>query len=136
MRQKSRLDFVCRSDDGAYGAFLGCYERDPSATTKTLSDQERQKAAHLQAIDKFSIRWNKDCEVSGIRATDRRVIDFQDRARFDKNIYWLNIQQAKLLRDFVPELLSLASSDLGKRILKRVVVEASPINPDVSLNLD
>src|SRR5882672_2385043 len=95
------------------------------ATTKTLSDQERQKAAHLQAIDKFLDQVEQRiAKFPGIRVDrDRRVIDFQDRARFDKNIYWLNIQQAKLLRDFVPELLSLASSDLGKRILKRVVVE-------------
>jgi flagellar motor protein MotB len=35
----------------------------------------------------------------------------------------LNAQQEEVLRKFVPEIITLANDDLGKSILKRVVVE-------------
>ncbi len=95
------------------------------AVTKTITQQEREKIEHQRAIDAFLDRIEKKTEkFSGIRVDrDRRVIDFQERARFDTNVYRLSPEQAALLRQFVPELLDVASSDLGKRILKRVVVE-------------
>lgn len=95
------------------------------ATTRTISAQEREKAEHQAAVERFLDEVEKTTQkFPGVRVDrDRRVVDFHDRARFEKNKYRLNVDQARLLRSFVPELLTLASSDLGKRILKRVVVE-------------
>jgi outer membrane protein OmpA-like peptidoglycan-associated protein len=95
------------------------------ATTRTISAQELEKAEHQAAIEQFLDEVEKTTErFPGVRVDrDRRVVDFQDRARFEKNVYRLNADQATLLRSFVPELLTLASSDLGRRIFKRVIVE-------------
>jgi outer membrane protein OmpA-like peptidoglycan-associated protein len=60
----------------------------------------------------------------GVRFDARRhVIDFGDRARFDTGSHQLNAESAKLLRDFVPELLAISQTELGKRWVRRVVVE-------------
>jgi outer membrane protein OmpA-like peptidoglycan-associated protein len=95
------------------------------AVTKTLSQQEQEKLDHQRAIDEFMDGVEKvSSAYTGIRVDrDRRVIDFQDRARFSTNVYKLQPEQAGLLREFVPSLLTVATTDLGKRILKRVVVE-------------
>lgn len=55
--------------------------------------------------------------------TSRNVIDFGDRARFDTASHQLSPEQARLLRAFIPEVLAIAQDDLGKRWIKRVVVE-------------
>ncbi len=59
---------------------------------------------------------------------DQRTIDFGERARFDMRSYNLKTDQARLLREFVPEVLAIAKDELGKKWLKQVVVEgfASP----------
>jgi outer membrane protein OmpA-like peptidoglycan-associated protein len=59
---------------------------------------------------------------------DQKTINFGDRARFDKGRFALTPDQAKLLRVFVPEVLKIARSNLGRKWLKQVVVEgfASP----------
>ena len=95
------------------------------AVTKTVTQQERQEKQHREAIDKFLDEVERATEhFPGVRVDrNRRVIDFQDRARFERNVYRLSPEQDRLLREFVPELLKVASSDLGKSILKRVVVE-------------
>src|SRR6185312_10561525 len=60
----------------------------------------------------------------GIRVDhDRHVIDFGDRARFAFGKSNLAPEQEAVLRQFVPEILTLANDDLGKRVLKQVVVE-------------
>jgi len=58
----------------------------------------------------------------------RYIIDFGDRAHFDKGKHTLTSEQARLLRAFVPEILAVARDELGRKWLKRVVVEgfASP----------
>jgi outer membrane protein OmpA-like peptidoglycan-associated protein len=53
----------------------------------------------------------------------RAVIDFGDRARFAFSEATLTSQQQRALRDFVPEILTIAGDARGKRVLKRVVVE-------------
>lgn len=95
------------------------------AITKTVTDQERQRKAYDQAIEEFLDRMEEvTARFDGVRVDrNRRVVDFGDRARFDTNVYMLRAEQAELLRAFIPELLEVASSDIGKRILKRVVVE-------------
>ena len=102
------------------------------AVTKTVTQQERDKIAHQRAIDEFLDQVEKaTAKFPGIRIDrNRRVVDFQDRARFDKNVYRLRSEQAMLLREFVPELLIVAHSEAGSKILKRVVVEGFAINPE------
>jgi outer membrane protein OmpA-like peptidoglycan-associated protein len=53
----------------------------------------------------------------------RHVIDFGDRARFETGSHRLDAASAKLLRDFVPQLLTITQSELGQRWVRRVVVE-------------
>ena len=54
---------------------------------------------------------------------ERRVIDFGDRARFAVSSSHLDDGQRRRLRSFVPEILVIADSALGRKVLKRVVVE-------------
>jgi outer membrane protein OmpA-like peptidoglycan-associated protein len=60
----------------------------------------------------------------GVRFDARRhVIDFGDRARFETGSHRLDAPSAKLLREFVPQLLTITQSELGQRWVRRVVVE-------------
>ena len=60
----------------------------------------------------------------GVRFDARRhVIDFGDRARFETGSHRLDPASAKLLREFVPQLLAITQSELGQRWVRRVVVE-------------
>jgi len=100
------------------------------AVTKKISEQDRRKQRHEEAIrdllDKFA---EATAKFPGIELDrDRKVIDFHERALFEKKDFHLRADQAQLLREFVPEVLTIAESDEGKQILKRVVVEgfASP----------
>jgi outer membrane protein OmpA-like peptidoglycan-associated protein len=62
--------------------------------------------------------------VPGVRFDmQRHVIDFGDRARFATASHRLEADSAKLLRDFVPQVLKVASSELGQKWVRRVVVE-------------
>jgi len=59
---------------------------------------------------------------------DRHTIDFGDKARFEMRSDNLTLEQARLLRAFVPEVLTIANDNLGQKWLKQIVVEgfASP----------
>jgi outer membrane protein OmpA-like peptidoglycan-associated protein len=95
------------------------------AVTKTVNEAEVRKAARERDITKLleQIRRATD-EFPGVSVNmDRGVIDFGDRARFDTGSSRLKVEQAKLLRSFVPKLLAIARNDLGKQWLKRIVVE-------------
>lgn len=62
--------------------------------------------------------------VPGVTLDARRqVIDFGDRARFQSGSHRLDADSAKLLRQFVPQLLAVTQSELGKAWVHRVVVE-------------
>jgi outer membrane protein OmpA-like peptidoglycan-associated protein len=100
------------------------------AVTKTVSEIEREKAQREQDISKLldEVEHATD-RYPGVKIDrNRDVIDFGDKARFDKGSYALNPDQARLLRAFVPEVLAIARNDLGQRWLKQIVVEgfASP----------
>lgn len=95
------------------------------AVTKKISDEERAKveydaevAQFLTEIERATRRYP---EVSLDRA--RGVIDFGSKATFPDRGYRLTEDQARDLRAFVPEILALAASPRGERLLKRVVVE-------------
>lgn len=95
------------------------------AITKNVSEHEQQQAQHQKAIDEIFER------LSGVAARHegvkidraRHVIDFGDRARFGFNKSTLEVEQQIVLRQFVPGLIDLANSALGRQVLKRVVVE-------------
>jgi outer membrane protein OmpA-like peptidoglycan-associated protein len=100
------------------------------AVTKTVSDIERQKAEREQDIAKLLDEVEEAAaRYPGIRVDkERKIIDFGDKARFDKGKHTLTPDQTRLLRAFVPEVLAIARNELGRKWLKQVVVEgfASP----------
>lgn len=95
------------------------------SVTKTLSEQERAQAQLDKDIDKILTQFQQAvAKFPGINVSNsRRVIDFGGRARFEFNSSALTSQQARALREFAPEILSRANSDLGRRVLKRIVIE-------------
>jgi outer membrane protein OmpA-like peptidoglycan-associated protein len=54
---------------------------------------------------------------------ERGVINFGPRAQFEFGQWQLHPTQEVVLREFVPEILNLANDEIGKTVLKRVVVE-------------
>jgi outer membrane protein OmpA-like peptidoglycan-associated protein len=95
------------------------------AITKTVSEQERKGKAHKADIDLILQRFEDAASRhQGITVDkDRYVIDFGSRAQFDFGKSQLYAEQETVLREFVPEMLALASDSLGRRILKRFVIE-------------
>jgi outer membrane protein OmpA-like peptidoglycan-associated protein len=95
------------------------------AVTKTVTEQERKDQVHQQSIktllDQFEAAASKH---DGIRVDrDRQVIDFGARAQFAFGKWDLNSEQAEVLRRFVPDILEIADGEVGRSVLKRVVVE-------------
>jgi outer membrane protein OmpA-like peptidoglycan-associated protein len=95
------------------------------SVTKTVSEAERAKAERERDIDALleKVRQAADRYPGVTVDKSRNVIDFGDRARFDTASHQLSPEQARLLRAFVPEVLAIAQDDLGKRWIKRIVVE-------------
>ncbi len=95
------------------------------AVTKTVTEREKAEAQRRDDIERIMRRFVDASEkYEGIQVDiDRRVIDFGDRARFPFGKSSLSPEQEQVLRQFVPEILTLSNDDLGKRILKRIVVE-------------
>lgn len=95
------------------------------AVTKTVNEAEVRKAARERDITKLLEQVKTaTAEYLGVSVfVDRGVIDFGDRARFDTGSSRLSPEQAKLLRSYVPKVLTIARNDLGKQWLKRIVVE-------------
>jgi hypothetical protein len=93
--------------------------------TKTLTERERAQEQREHDIEELLQRFQKATETfPGITVnTKRRVIDFGSRAQFAFNSSSLSEQQQQLLREFIPEVLVRANDELGKRVLKRIVVE-------------
>jgi outer membrane protein OmpA-like peptidoglycan-associated protein len=109
------------------------------AVTKTVTEAERKKAEREVEIAKLLARIEKATEkYPGISVDrNRNVIDFGDRARFDTGSSRLSSQQASYLRLFVPEVLAIARHELGKKWLKRIVVEGfADQRGDYLLNLN
>lgn len=95
------------------------------AVTKTVSEADRAKLAREHDIAALLERVSlAAARYPGISVDiDRHVIDFGDRARFDTASHKLSQDQARLLRAFVPEVLKIARDELGRKWLKRIVVE-------------
>ena len=95
------------------------------AVTKNVTEREKQEEQHRQDIELILERFTEAAKrYEGIKIDkERRVIDFGDRARFAFGKSNLSVDQESVLRQFVPEILTLANDELGKRVLKRIVVE-------------
>lgn len=95
------------------------------AVTKNVTEKEKREEQHRKDIELILDRFQAAAKrYNGIKIDrDRQVIDFGDRARFAFGKSNLTPEQEVVLRQFVPEILTLANGDLGKRVLKRVVVE-------------
>jgi outer membrane protein OmpA-like peptidoglycan-associated protein len=95
------------------------------AVTKQVSEAERLKAQRDKDISELLRRVETAAsKYPGIKVDrERNVIDFGDKAHFDKNSSGLKPEQARLLRAFVPEVLAIARDKLGQKWLKQIVVE-------------
>lgn len=95
------------------------------AVTKTVTEREQKEAQHQRNIELILQRFEDAANrYDGISVhKNRQVIDFGQRARFAFGDWRLNAQQEQVLRQFVPEILLLANDDLGKSVLKRIVIE-------------
>lgn len=95
------------------------------AVTKTITERERLETERHTAIERLLGRIETAARrEKGIHVDrDRAVIDFGDRARFDTSSNALSPDQERLLRAFVPQVLSIARDEGGRRWLKRIVVE-------------
>jgi outer membrane protein OmpA-like peptidoglycan-associated protein len=95
------------------------------AITKNVAQRESLEETQHRDIEQIFERLSQStARHEGIRIDrTRRVIDFGDRARFAFGKSSLAVEQETVLRQFVPEIIELANSSLGRRVLKRVVVE-------------
>jgi flagellar motor protein MotB len=95
------------------------------AVTKTVTEAEARKAARERDITNLLDQVKKaTTKFPGVSVyLDRGVIDFGEQARFETNSSRLTPEQAVLLRRYVPTILGIARNELGRRWLKRIVVE-------------
>lgn len=93
--------------------------------TTTISARERAQKQLEEDIERILDSFEKSAaHFPGISIDrTRRTISFGSRAQFPTLGYRLTDVQEKALREFVPEILNRANDDLGKRVLKRIVVE-------------
>jgi len=93
----------------------------------TQKQSELDIAKGLRGNDISALLADLDrCSVSfpGVKIhRERNAIDFGDQARFESGSHRLSVDQAQLLRLFVPCVLDMASRVPDKGWLKRVVVE-------------
>lgn len=95
------------------------------AVTKNVTEREKKEEQHRKDVQAILDRFEEAAKHhDGVRVDRARgVIDFGDRARFALGRFNLVAEQEAVLRQFVPEILRVADDELGKRVLKRVVVE-------------
>lgn len=95
------------------------------AVTKNVSERQKKEDQHTKNIELLLEKFEEAAKRhEGIKVDRvRHVIDFGQRAQFAFGDWRLNAQQEEVLRKFVPEIIVLANDELGKSILKRIVVE-------------
>ncbi|MEI7968363.1 MAG: flagellar motor protein MotB [Betaproteobacteria bacterium] len=111
------------------------------AVTKTVSQREMEEEQHRKDIQELLDRFEsvtKQDRFQGITIDRaRNVVDFGARAQFPFAKSTLTTAQQKLLRAFVPAIIDKANDDLGKRVLKEIVVDGFTDNKGSYLgNLD
>lgn len=95
------------------------------AVTKTVDEAARRKQDRDDQIESLLDQLaSASANFPGVSVDrSRHVIDFGDRATFAFNSAELTVEQERKLREFVPEVLGIAANPLGRRWIKRVVVE-------------
>jgi outer membrane protein OmpA-like peptidoglycan-associated protein len=95
------------------------------AVTKNVSEVERKKQQHQRNIELLLDRFEQAAKrYDGIKVDRKRsVINFGPRAQFAFGDWHLTTDKEEVLRQFVPEILRLANDNLGKSVLKRMVIE-------------
>ena len=95
------------------------------AVTKTVTEAERLKADRDRDIDVLLSKVEQAAENYPGVVVDRsrKIVNFGTKALFDSGSSELNFDQAKLLRAFVPNILTIARDPLGLKWFKRIVVE-------------
>ena len=95
------------------------------AVTKNVTEREKKEDQHNKNIQLILEKFTEAAKRhEGIKVDKvRQVIDFGQRAQFAFGDWRLTAQQEEVLRNFVPDIIVLANEDLGKSILKRIVVE-------------
>jgi hypothetical protein len=93
------------------------------AVTHTISQAESMKTVRDAEINKLMAKMlQASRDFPGITLKGN-TIDFGEQARFDTDSSRLTREQEQHLRAFVPSVLKIAQDPLGKKWLKRVVVE-------------
>jgi hypothetical protein len=92
------------------------------AVTEEVAKVEQQEDTRQLEISSFLQRVKQLAESHPGISLRGTAIDFGERARFESNSHKLNEAQARLLRNFAPQVLALARDPLGSRWLKRVSV--------------
>lgn len=97
------------------------------AVTKTVTEREREEEQHRKDINELLTRFENVAKQERFRGItidrERNVVDFGTRAQFPFARSTLTLEQQKLLRAFVPAILEQANDELGKKVLKEIVVD-------------
>jgi flagellar motor protein MotB len=93
------------------------------AITHDIAESADKKAGREEEIGAFMTELSRVAARFPGVSVRGRVVDFGERARFETNSHRLNPEQARLLREMTPQILRLAREPLGRKWLKRVVVE-------------
>lgn len=97
------------------------------AVTRKVSEREMADARHRADIEALLDRFEQvtlDPRFAGVTIDrNRRVIDFGPRAQFPFARSTLTPEQQQLLRAFVPAIIEKANDELGRRVLKEIVVD-------------
>ena len=95
------------------------------AVTRKISETEKGELERAQEIKKILDLLADNVKKCGQSTVwpERYVIDFGPQAIFDFGSNKLSPQQERYLRDCVPQILAVAGGDLGKKWIKRIVVE-------------
>lgn len=90
----------------------------PPVTPDPIAEHEKKIRACMVKF-KEEIETHSDAKVD----VENRSVSFGEKARFDLNKYSLSPESGSLLRKFAPEVLTLADSECGEALFRRVVVE-------------
>lgn len=95
------------------------------AVTKTVTEAETARAEREKELEELLDQVEAAAkQFPGVSIDkNRNAIYFGDRARFETGSHRLSSDQATLLRQFVPQVLSISRNQLGQKWLKRIVVE-------------
>lgn len=93
-----------------------------------IKEQEgRDRAAQRRYRSEINVFWDRlETATRSLRVEidrDRGVINFGSRAQFETGSDKLSAQGQVLLRRFTPRLLDVAETTIGRRVLRRAVVE-------------